>query len=150
MWPERTAVWLLALFTAAAPQRLSAQGITREIGVQAYALLGDADQVGGGLFVARRAGPRGRISIFGGAGDRAGEVTGRGEALVHLLVAPRKPGGVAPYLAGGLGVDVADRTEARLVAVVGLEARPGARRGWVLEVGVGGGWRLSAGWRWRR
>ncbi|HVX87782.1 MAG TPA: hypothetical protein VG940_02560 [Gemmatimonadales bacterium] len=147
-WVRRVAVVLL--FTAPAPQCLTAQRIGREFGVQGYALLGDADQAGGGLFVARRAGPRGRISFFAGAGGGGQRVTGRGEALVHLLVAPGRRRGAAPYLAGGLGLDVATRSEARLVAVVGLEGSPGARQGWVIEAGVGGGWRLSAGWRWRR
>jgi hypothetical protein len=33
---------------------------------------------------------------------------------------------------------------------LGLEARPGAPSGWALEVGLGGGVRVSAGWRWRK
>ncbi|HEX7918933.1 MAG TPA: hypothetical protein VF454_05975, partial [Gemmatimonadales bacterium] len=92
--------------------RLSAQTIRSEFGVQTYALLGDADQVGGGLYLAHRAGPRGRISLFAGAAGGDGGASGRGEALVHLLVSPGKRRGAAPYLAGGLGIDVAERTEA--------------------------------------
>lgn len=139
---------LLAASTFGA--RLSAQTVRSEFGVQGYALLGDADRGGAGLYLARRAGPRGRISLFAGAGGGEGGASGRGEALVHLLVSPGRRRGAAPYLAGGLGVDVAGRTEARLVALIGLEGSPGGRRGWVLEGGVGGGWRLAAGWRWRR
>ena len=146
-WMVPTAVVLLG---SALGSRLSAQTIRSELGVQAYALLGDADRGGAGLYVARRAGPRGRISLFAGAAGDDGGASGRGEALVHLLVSPGRRRGAAPYLAGGLGVDVADRTEARLVALVGLEGSPGGRQGWVLEGGVGGGWRLAAGWRWRR
>lgn len=145
--------WIVGLVLVLIPalgSGLSAQSLHSELGLQAYTLFGNADQVGGGLLVARRAGPRGRISLFAGAGNREGRVTGRGEVLVHLLVSPGRRRGAAPYLAGGLGLDVADRTEARLVALVGLEGSPGARRGWVLEGGVGGGWRVVAGWRWRR
>jgi hypothetical protein len=163
-WVGRAA--LVLLFTAAAPHLslgpdsrfalvwgpsvVSAQRVGREFGVQGYALLGDADRAGGGLYLARRAGPRGRVSLFGGAGGGEGGASGRVEVLAHLLVAPRRQRGAAPYLAGGLGLDIAGRTEARLVAAVGLEGSPGGRRGWVLEGGVGGGWRVVAGWRWRR
>ena len=144
----RSALLGLALCAALGP-RLSAQTVRSELGVQAYTLLGDAGRGGAGLYVARRAGPRGRVSLFAGGGGGKGGVSGRGEALVHLLVAPGRLRGAAPYLAGGLGIDLADRSEARLVVLVGLEGGPGARRGWVLEGGVGGGWRVAAGWRWR-
>ena len=143
--------WVGVLLTLSAMgPRLSAQTIRSELGAQANALLGDADRGGGGLYLARRAGPRGRISLFAGAGSGEGGASGRGELLAHLLVSPARRRGVAPYLAGGLGLDIADRTEARLVALIGFEGSPGGRRGWVLEGGVGGGWRLVAGWRWRR
>lgn len=157
MSPDRAAAgrpWMTrvgaALVLSALGSRLSAQTIRTELGLQAYALLGDADRGGAGLYLARRAGPRGRISLFTGVGGGEGGASGRAEALVHLLVSPRRLKGAVPYLAGGLGLDVADRSEARLVALVGLEGSPGARRGWVVEGGVGGGWRLAAGWRWRR
>ncbi|HVX89115.1 MAG TPA: hypothetical protein VG940_09325, partial [Gemmatimonadales bacterium] len=71
---------LVLLFTAPAPQRLSAQRIGREFGVQGYALLGDADRAGGGVYLARRAGPRGRVSLFGGVGGGEGGGAGRVEA----------------------------------------------------------------------
>jgi hypothetical protein len=35
------------------------------------------------------------------------------------------------------------------VLAAGIEGRPGAASGWFLEAGVGGGARLSAGYRWR-
>ncbi|HTK55305.1 MAG TPA: hypothetical protein VL295_00660 [Gemmatimonadales bacterium] len=143
-------VGLVLVQTLAPGSRLWAQTIRSELGIQAYGLFGDADGGGGGLYLAHRAGPRGRISLFAGAGGGEGGASGRAEALVHLLVSPARRRGAAPYLAGGLGLDIADRTEARLVALIGLEGSPGGRRGWVLEGGVGGGWRLAAGWRWRR
>ena len=141
---------VLLLLVVALSSPLPAQVIRSEIGVQAYARLGDADRGGGGLYLARRAGPRGRVSLFAGAGGGDDGASGRAEALVHLLVAPGRRQGMAPYLAGGLGLDVAGRSDTRLVAVIGLEGSPGARHGWVLEAGVGGGWRVAAGWRWRR
>ena len=37
-----------------------------------------------------------------------------------------------------------------LVVAIGLEGRPGARAGWFVEAGVGGGARLALGYRWRQ
>lgn len=148
--PRGAGLSWLALLVVVGGTPLQAQGVRSELGLQGYGLFGEADRGGAGLYLARRVGPRMRLSLFGGAGGGDGGASGRGEALVHLLVAPSRRRGAAPYLAGGLGLDVADRSEARLVALVGLEGSPGGRGGWVLEGGVGGGWRLAAGWRWRR
>lgn len=149
MSAEGRAALVLALLLGGGPP-VAAQQVHREIGLQGYVLRGDADRAGGGAWVAWRAGPRGRISLFGGADRGEGTTTGRGELLAHLLVSPGRRQGAAPYLAGGLGVDVAGRSEARLVVLLGIEGAPGGREGWVLEAGVGGGWRVAAGWRWRR
>jgi len=37
-----------------------------------------------------------------------------------------------------------------LTALVGVEDAPGRTAGWYAEVGLGGGVRVAAGWRWRR
>ena len=139
-----------ALLALALPATGAAQGIHRELGVEAISLLGDRDAVGGGVFAAVRPGARARISLLAAGGGVAGRGFARGELLAHFLLAPGKRRGVAPYLAGGLAVMTASRTDARIVALLGFEGRPGARTGWVVEGGVGGGWRVAAGWRWRR
>jgi hypothetical protein len=36
-----------------------------------------------------------------------------------------------------------------LVLTLGMEQRPGAASGWMVELGLGGGVRLSGGYRWR-
>ena len=146
--PARTAV--LLILTVLGARAATAQAIHRELGLQAIALFGDETAVGAGGYGAIRPGARARVSLFAGGGRVAGRGFARGELLAHFLLAPGQRHGAAPYVAAGLAVDAAARTEARIVAVLGLEGRPGARAGWVVEGGVGGGWRLAAGWRWRR
>ena len=146
--PARTAV--LLVITVLGARAATAQTIHRELGLQAITLFGDETAVGAGGYGAIRPGARARVSLFAGGGRVAGRDFARGELLAHFLLAPGQRRGAAPYVAGGLAVDAAARTEARIVAVLGLEGRPGARTGWVVEGGVGGGWRLAAGWRWRR
>jgi hypothetical protein len=136
------AVLLLGSWSA----ELAAQRVNRELGVQGYGLFGDGPRLGAGAFGAFRVGPRARLSLLAGGDDRAGRV----EGMVHLLLAPARKRGVGGYLAGGLAADLAEEADARIVAVVGIEGTPGGRGGWVLETGVGGGWRVAAGWRWRR
>lgn len=140
---------LLVTLQALASQA-SAQQVRREFGVEAYTLRATPDRVGGALYAGWRVGSRQRLSLLGGVDGGDGGTTGRAEALVHFLLAPGKKRGAGFYGAGGLGVDVAGRTEVRIVALAGIEGSPGGRRGWMVEAGVGGGWRLAAGWRWRR
>ena len=141
---------VVALLVLGRPTRGAAQGIHRELGIEALALLGDRTAAGGGLFFAIRPGSRARLSLLAAGGEVSGRGFARGELLGHFLLAPGQRRGIAPYVAGGVAVMSAGRTDTRIVALLGLEGRPGARQGWVLEGGVGGGWRLVAGWRWRR
>jgi hypothetical protein len=70
--------------------------------------------------------------------------------LWHFLLKPRERRGLGVYGGGGVAVAGGPDTEGFVVVVIGLEARPGARSGWALEVGIGGGVRFSVGYRWRR
>lgn len=126
------------------------QGVRRELGIEVYTLRATPDRIGGALSAGWRVGPRARVSLLGGMDGGDGGPVGRTEALVHFLLAPDRKRGVGLYGAGGLAVDIASRSEARMVALVGVEPAPGGRQGWMLEAGVGGGWRFAAGWRWRR
>ena len=54
------------------------------------------------------------------------------------------------YLAGGIAGVGGPEDEGYLVLAIGIEHRPGARSGWFVEGGVGGGARVAAGYRWRR
>lgn len=140
----------LLVLAALAPLPAAAQGIRREFGVQAITLLGRQGEWGAGLFGGVRPSTRARVSLFLGGGEVDRRGFARGELLADFLLAPGRKRGMTPYLAGGLAVDAAGRAEARIVALAGIEGDPGARRGWIVEAGVGGGWRFAAGWRWRR
>ena len=146
---SRTVLLAIALLLGAV-SRIHAQAVRRELGVEAYTLRATPDRMGGAVYAGWRVGPRARVSLLGGMDGGAGGTAGRAEALVHFLLAPDRKRGAGIYGAGGLAADIAGRTEARLVALVGVEQAPGARQGWMLEAGVGGGWRFGAGWRWRR
>jgi hypothetical protein len=41
-------------------------------------------------------------------------------------------------------------TQGYMVLGLGVESSPGARSGWALEAGIGGGFRIALGYRWRR
>lgn len=149
-WPSAA---LLGLALAAiVPRALPAQQRrVRELGVQAMVLATDPAMVLGGLYGALRTSTRTRLGVTASAGAVGGDFAWRGELLAHFLLNPRttrKPG-----VYGGGGVAVAgSRGEATGYAVVllGVEGRPGARSGWFLEAGFGGGFRAAAGWRLRR
>ncbi len=96
---------------------------------------------------------RGRLGfgVNATAGAREDAVAARGEALVSFGLDPARQRGLSPYVAAGAAaVSGAGRTSGYAVAVVGLAANPGARRGWFVEGGVGGGVRVSAGLVFRR
>ena len=44
----------------------------------------------------------------------------------------------------------AETSHGWLILTGGIEQNPGAKRGWVLELGLGGGMRVAVGYRWRR
>jgi len=128
---------------------LSAQ-TAREIGVHATVLTTDPTVWLGGLSGAVRPSSRVRAVALIGAGVQGDAVAWRGELLWQFLLTPRARQGVGVYGGGGVGVSGGPDTEGVVVLTVGLEARPGSRTGWAFEVGVGGGVRLSASYRWRR
>jgi hypothetical protein len=126
-----------------------AQRVDRELGMQGYTALAEGAEFGAQLYGAVRPTRRGRFSLSVGVGSIEGGVRYRLEGLGHLLLSPRKTQGTGLYAAGGIGVAGRGEYDLRLVGLVGVEGRPGARRGWVVEGGFGGGWRLTAGLRWR-
>jgi hypothetical protein len=77
-------------------------------------------------------------------------VAGRAELVAQALTAPTRTRGAQVYVGGGIAGVVGPADRAYIVLLAGVESRPGARSGWAVEIGVGGGLRLSAGWRWRR
>jgi hypothetical protein len=100
---------------------------------------------------AARPGDQGRIAVSGAGGAVDGQAALRLEATAHFLVTPGAKTGVSPY--GGIGVAYMGSRGRRgagvLVALVGVEAAPGRRRGWFGELGLAGGLRVRLGVRWR-
>jgi len=145
-----TSIWCsLALAAAAAiPVSLSAQQV-RELGVQALLTTSDPALVSGGLYGAIRVAARARIAATLGAGVSDGRAAGRGELLAHFLLSPGATGQPGIYLGGGIAGVVGPVDQGYVVALAGVEAAPTRRSGWAVEAGFGGGFRLTAGWRWR-
>jgi hypothetical protein len=143
--------WVRALATAlalaAAP--LPAQQVT-ELGVQAIATASDPALAVGGGYAGLRVSRRFRLSAAAGIGGSGGRTAWRGELLTHFLLTPRARSGIGAYLTGGVAAVGGPADEGYLVLALGAESRPGARSGWFVEAGVGGGARLAAGYRWRR
>jgi hypothetical protein len=124
-----------------------------EYGVHAVATFGTPDLYAGGAYAAVRPGERARLALTLAAGTADGEVAFRGELLAHFLLSPRAKNGVGFYALGGAAVaslESAGDTQGYMVLGLGVESRPGARSGWALEAGIGGGLRIAAGYRWRR
>jgi hypothetical protein len=118
--------------------------------------------LGGGVGFAFRNQARTRVGLSVSAGDfsavpaeggdRTHALGGRVEALLSYHVSPYERTGLAPYAGGGVAVAAtADGLSEYLLIVIGVETAPGGRRGWFAEVGLGGGVRVSAGFRvrWR-
>jgi len=142
-WAERSAIAFLLLFPA--PVRAQA----RELGVGAIGTLSDPVLAVATVYAALRTSARTRIAGAAGAGVSRDELAWRGELLGHFLFSPenrQKPG----FYAGG-GVALVDGPIRRgyLVVTLGVEARPHGSSGWAVEAGVGGGFRLAVGYRWR-
>jgi hypothetical protein len=140
--------WLSAVAALAAAAPAGAQQV-KELGIQTTGTLSDPALAVGGIYGAWRPSARARVAASFGVGGSTGEVAWRGELLGHFLFAPRRRTGAGVYLAGGLAATGGPADRGYLVLAVGIEGRPGASSGWFAEAGVGGGARLSLGYRWR-
>ena len=120
-----------------------------ELGFQLTTLLRDTPFYGAGVSAAYR--PAGRVRIaFGGLYGIADEsATVRAELAGHFMASPARRGGVGVYALGGAGFEAGWRDQGYLILGLGLETNPAGGNGFHLEAGVGGGVRLSAGWRTR-
>lgn len=107
---------------------------------------------GAGFALARRPGGQLRAALAAAGGTRDGEAAVRIDATAQFVVTPVARTGVS--LSGGLGLAYAgarqERGAAWVTAQLGAEAAAGRRRAWFVELGLGGGVRIAAGWRWRR
>jgi hypothetical protein len=130
----------------------SSQGVAqqvKEIGVQAVVTSSEPVLLVAGPYVGLRPSSRTRLSLDLGAGISDRELAWRGEALAHFLLSPSKGQGWGAYFAGGVAAVAGRVGRGYLVLTLGMEQRPGAASGWMVELGLGGGVRLSGGYRWR-
>jgi hypothetical protein len=130
-------------------QPLAAQQ-TRELGVQAIATFSEPELGVLGGYAALRFSARTRVSAGVTTGIAGGDWVGRGELLGHFLLGPERRHKPGFYVAGGIAGVVGAIQRGYLVLTAGVEAAPGSRSGWAVEAGVGGGFRVSLGYRWRR
>lgn len=130
-----------ALSRAQVPSRVALR-------VQTLAALASEPFVGGGLGLAWRTAARFTVDLNAVVGVQERALAGRGEALVAFHLDPFRPRGVSPYAGGGIAAVVRSGATAEyLVLLLGVESRPGRRRGWFAELGVGGGVRGALGAR---
>ncbi len=120
-----------------------------EVGPEATVTLASSGFAGAGLSIAIRPGGRSRAVLTLLPGTQDGRLAGRGELIGQLLLAPAQRRGPGFYALAGVAGQVGSRDNGLLVLGLGVESAPGARQGWHLEAGIGGGVRLAAGWRWR-
>jgi len=149
-WASLAAAPLLAAVAlAGGPGRATAQQ-AKEFGVGVIATASDPALGVGAVYGALRTSRRMRLSVAAGAGVSDDRAAWRGELLAHFLLSQARLQGAGLYGAGGIAVVGGPVEQGYVVLTLGLEARPAARDGWFVEVGVGGGARLAAGYRWRR
>lgn len=141
---------LLLLPAVASP--LAAQG-WRETSLIGVAVLSRPAMGGVGLGLATRDAMRTRLGFTAIAGGEDGAgLAGRLEGMWHFLLDPYRRTGNAVY--GGAGLALAFTNDGRVrpavQLVIGAENAPATPRGTFVEVGVGRGVRLAAGYKWRK
>ena len=149
---------MLALLRFVPPPAAVAQGGGRpfnvlEVGAGATVVAARSTFSGVELGIARRVGAGlTRLALGAAGGTYEGRAGMRLAATAQFLLRPMGQTGAGPY--GGLGVAFAGAAGTHgaeyLVLVAGVEAAPGRRQGWYCELGLAGGVRAVAGWRWRR
>lgn len=154
-------VVLLGVIFAALVSPLEGQA-ARELQLQAVGTFASTRILGGGVGFALRSQGRTRLglSVSGGdisqvpadSGARTHTFGGRAELMASYHVNPFKRSGLAPYGGGGVAIAAtADDMFEYVLLVIGIETSPGGASGWFAELGLGGGVRVSAGFRarWR-
>jgi hypothetical protein len=145
----RSSVCISVICVAFSSDPASAQ-LTRDWQLHGIATVLADRFVGGGLGFGVR--PPGRLRFAGtaSAGDLKGTLAGRAEAFLAFHLNPGREKGFTPYTAAGVAASITRAaTRGYVEVLIGLEQRPGRRSGLFVEAGVGGGLRLSAGFRMR-
>lgn len=143
---------LAALLPLVLALPLTAQG-WRETSLVGVTVLSRPAMGGVGFGLASRDAMRTRLAVTAivGGEDGAG-IAGRVEGMWHFLLDPYRRAGNAVY--GGAGLALAFTNDGRVrpavQLVIGAENAPATPRGTFVEIGVGRGVRLAAGYKWRK
>ena len=124
--------------------------ISHEWGAQVTGTTGRPAFVGAGPAWAWRPGLRDRLLLHGALGAAEHRTALRLEAAWHFMLSPQTRKGVGAYVGGGIAGQFAESNHGWLLVTAGVEQSPAAGRGWMAEVGMGGGVRFTVGFRWRR
>ena len=132
---------------------LQSQQLTAtELSFGAAAVVARRTFAGGEVGLAHRPSGDSRIALALGGGTVSGHAAARAQLTLQLLVNPTSRSG--PGLYAGVGGAFAARRGAPgqgfLAVLLGIEAAPGRRQAWYVELGFAGGVRAAAGWRVRR
>ncbi len=120
-----------------------------EAGLELTTALARPVFAGGGVSLGIRPGGGTRIVLAVIPGVERHRLAGRAELLGHLMLSPARIQGIGFYGLGGIAGQIGRRDAGWLVLGLGMERAPGLGSGWHVEAGIGGGVRLSVGWRWR-
>ncbi len=131
---------------------LQSQQLTAtELSLGATSVMARRTFAGAELGLAHRPSGESRIAFVLGGGRVAERAAARAQLTLQLLVNPAARSG--PGLYAGVGGAFAARRgspgQGFLAVLLGLEAAPGRRQAWYLELGFAGGVRAAAGWRMR-
>jgi len=131
---------------------LQSQQLTAtELSVGGAAVMARHTFAGAELGIARRPGTETRIAVAFAGGSDDGHAAGRAQLTLQLLVNPTARNGMGLF--AGLGAACSGRRGSAgkgwLAVLLGLEAAPGRRNSWYVELGLAGGARVAAGWRGR-
>ena len=117
--------------------------------MQGLAMISDTTLLAAGPVVALRPTTSTRIALAATVGSAAGAFATRIELLGEFLLDPARQHGVGVYGLAGVAYVHEQSDHGYLVVGLGAEWSPGGAGGWFAEGGLGGGWRVSAGYRWR-
>src|SRR3989442_12341202 len=137
------------VFLASVLALQSQQLTATELSLGATAAMARRTFTGAELGVAHRPSGESRVALALAGGTSAARPAARAQLTLQLLVNPAARSG--PGLYAGVGGAFAARRgspgQGFLVVLLGLEAAPGGREGWDVELGVAGGVGAAAGGR---
>jgi hypothetical protein len=122
-----------------------------ELSLGATAVIAHRTFAGAELGIAHRPSGNSRLALALGGGTVADRAAVRAQLTLQLLVNPAARSGPGLYagVGGAFAAQRATPGQGFLAVLLGLEAAPGRRQAWYVELGFAGGVRAAVGWRLR-